>query len=130
MGENSLMVLEMISLDDVRADEPEMIFYGANTCWWTHDAEHVRENREKLRHQLPCDPRGGVLFQTEDIEGFLTAAEKNTERYGKHGLRAFMASHHQNSFLDNGSMRHWCEESWDDYNAALDKLDAALDEQP
>ena len=130
MGENSLMVLEMISLDDVRAAQREKdiaIFYSTHTCWWTHDPKDLGVLKDC---GLPCDSRGAPLYQTEDVEGFLSKAEANPEHYGKHGLRAFMVSHHQNSYLDDGSMRHWCERSWDDYNAALDKLDTALDEQP
>lgn len=123
LGENGLMVLEMISLDDVRADESKTIFYSTHTCWWTHSAEDVRANRGRsFVGGLPCDPRGATLLQTEDVEGFLSKAEAKPDHYGKHGLRAFMAAHHRNSFLDDGSMRHWCEKSWEDYNAAIDKL--------
>ena len=145
---------ELITLEQVRAAKPEMIFYGANTCWWTHDpahlgrtksneadilrtAENFRLNsadpnapiepfleRSRKAHGLglPCDPRGGVLFQTDDVEGFLRAAEANAPHYGRHGLRAFMAAHHLNRILSVREIRPWCSREWEDYNAAIDSF--------
>lgn len=146
----------LITLEQIRAAKPTMIFYGANTCWWTHDpshlgktkssemeirrtAEHFRLNssdksgpiepfieRARKAHSLglPCDPRGGVLFQTDDVEGFLKAAESNATHYGRHGLRAFMAAHHLNCILSFNNCKPWCSPDWDDYNAAIDAYDA------
>lgn len=148
-------VRELVTLDDIRAAKPAMIFYGANTCWWTHDPAHLGKTKsseseirstaesfcrnsstpdasiipyvERARRNhgsgLPCDPRGGVLFQTDDIEGFLSSAEENAQHYGRHGLRAFMAAHHANSFLSEQEPRPWCSADWDEYNDAIDRLD-------
>lgn len=112
-----IIIFENITLADVRAAKPKKIFYAANTCWWTHDPAHLGRKPDS---GLPCDPRGSVLFETEDVEGFLQAAEAHPEHYGKHGLRAFLAAHHQNACL-NG--RPWSAGSWDSYNSALDRLD-------
>jgi hypothetical protein len=151
----TLVIKENITIEDVRDAKPEMIFYGANTCWWTHDPNHLtvaRGNEDEIRRSaemfransstpdapldeylerarkahgrgIPTDPRGGVLFQTEDIEGFLQAAIDNQTAYGKHGLRAFIAAHNDNCFLPNG--RNWCSENWDEYNTAIDEMDVA-----
>ena len=102
-------IVENVTLDDIRKSKPSMIFYGANTCWWTHDPDHlghtvatkaeIRRTAENFRlnslakagpiepfmerarkahaQGLPCDPRGGVLFQTDEIEKFLQSAENN-----------------------------------------------------
>jgi hypothetical protein len=85
--------------------------------------EFMERARRTHEHRLPCDPRGSVLFQTDDVHGFLNKAAENPEHYGPHGLRAFMAAHHSNCVLSLADPRAWSDESWDAYNAALDRLD-------
>ena len=107
------MYEQKTTLADVRADNPETIYYGVNTCWWTHRPEYLyREGG------LPCDPRGGMLMQTDDPEAFLKAAEDNPEAYGKHGITAFEAALMGNVTAPNG--RPTCYKTWDEYNAAID----------
>jgi hypothetical protein len=151
-----MWIVEQITFEQVRMAKPEMIFYGANTCWWTHDPRHLSQTppaseaevrsiaetfrlnsdrkdapleefleraRRSSAHRLPCDPRGGMLFQTDDVEGFLNAAVQNATHYGKHELRAFMAAHHQNCILSLDNPRPWCAREWQSYNDALDRLD-------
>lgn len=113
-------IIERVTLEQVREAKPAMIYYGANTCWWTHDPNHLSRTTGV---GLPCDPRGGVLFETDDIEGFLKAAERNAQHYGRHGLRAFMAAHHLNCILSLSEPRPWCSPDWLEYNEALDALD-------
>lgn len=110
----------LITIEKVRAAKPKRIYYGANTCWWTHDPQHLGTTTTS---GLPCDPRGGVLFETDDVEGFLKAAEDNAAHYGRHGLRAFVAAHHLNCILSFSGCRPWCSPNWEDYNAALDLFD-------
>jgi hypothetical protein len=149
-------VIERITLEEIERSRPEKIYYGATTCWWTHDPKHLSltpeptegdirrlaetmlrssgrdqsklgEYLEIARRQsfrLPCDPRGGMLFETDNVSGFLAAARRNPESYGRHGLRAFVAAHHLNSVLSLEGQRPWCEREWDAYNDALDRLDA------
>ena len=93
-----------------------MIYYGMRTCWWTHDGNHLRE----LPSGIPCDPRGGVLMQTDDIEGFLKAAEDNPDYYGRNGLRTFMAAHHMNCRVAMRDFRHTSAETGGEYDAQLD----------
>jgi hypothetical protein len=117
-----------ITLDEVRAAKPRMIFYGFITCWWTHDRKHLAVNKSGL----PCDPRGGVLLQTDQIEEFLDNAvfsKKNLARYarlnvshyGRHGLRAFEAAHHLNMRVSVNDKRSTCFTDWEDYNRAIDE---------
>lgn len=106
----------LITMEDVRSAKPTMIFYGANTCWWTHDPDHLG----RTDSGLPCDPRGGMLFQTESVEKFLNAAELNAEHYGRHGLMAFMAAHHQNCVKAKEDRTPWCFSAWEEYNRILD----------
>lgn len=47
-------------------------------------------------HQLPLDPFGCPLFQTDRLTEFVAAAKKNAAHYGEHGIDAFVAAHHQN----------------------------------
>lgn len=96
---------------------PSKIYYGANTCWWTDDPRHLCRHPES---GLPCDPRGGMLFETTDVEGFLARAEANPDFYGRHGLRAFMAAHHLNCVVSKEDARSTCFRIWDEYNDILD----------
>lgn len=113
-------IVENISMKDVRESGAEKIYYAANTCWWTHDPAHLGVLEGS---GLPCDPRGSLLLETDDVQGFLNAAATNPEYYGRHGLRAFMAAHHQNCQLSLTNPRPWSEPMWDEYNDALDRLD-------
>jgi len=121
----------MITFEEVLAAKPEMIFYGAQTPWWTHKAEHLSafKMKEKLKllngdgsvrkevepPGLPCDPRGGMLMQTDKTKEFLEAAKRAAleGKYGRHGIYCFMEAHHLNmrTPLDN----------WDAYNDRLDE---------
>lgn len=129
-GIHGYLVERQYTIDDVRAAKPRMIFYGANTCWWTHlerdlsltsSAEIEIDGRMVRIDPLPCDPCGGMLLQTYDIEGFLRAAEASAAHYGKHGLRAFEAAHHGNVVISREDQRPTCFESWADYNRVIDE---------
>ena len=124
MRKHTAYITKRVSLQDVRDAKPKMIYYGALTCWWTHDPYDLCH----LTNGLPCDPRGGVLMQTDDIEGFLRSAEANPAHYGRHGLDAFMASHHKNCLVSLADVRSTCFETWDAYNDAIDETVVA-DEQ-
>jgi hypothetical protein len=116
------VIVERTALRDIRLELPSMIFYGANTPWWTHRASDL------CRHPisgLPCDPRGGMLFQTDNVIGFIESAVHNAEHYGRHGIRAFMAAHNDNCQVSETDSRSTCMDNWGQYNDALDKLDAA-----
>jgi hypothetical protein len=112
------VIVERITMADVRNCKPEMIFYGAVTPWWTHDPNHLCF----LPNGLPCDPRGGVLMQTDKVESFLSRAEAEPSFYGKHGLRTFMAAHHDNCQVSDTDTRRTCLTDWNEYNKALDVL--------
>lgn len=113
---------------------PPMIYYAVSSCWWTHNAEDLDRlpggkltiNRpgggeEEIESPgLPCDPRGSVLMQTDKPEEFLAAAKKNPSHYGRHGLDAFMAAHHDNCYLSRRDQRHWSFAGWDEYNDSID----------
>ena len=112
-----------ITLEEVGAAKPGMIFYGANTCWWTHRREDLYKHPET---GLPCDPRGGMLFETDDTEGFLRSAEESASYYGEHGLKAFEAAHHGNIIhLHNGWWYPWCFKTWQEYNNLISMEKAA-----
>lgn len=121
------------TISDVRAAKPKMIYYGANTCWWTHRETDLRRTRpqdfevggRRVRGvSLPRDPRGGMLFQTDNVEAFLRAAETEPSHYGKHGLRTFMAAHNDNCVVSESDPRATCFRGWDDYNRLIDEAEA------
>ena len=122
---------DWVTAQKVLAAKPEMIFYGATTPWWTHNPDHLSKLKMtgklkilnkagKVTHEveptgLPCDPIGGTLFETKEVEKFLYAAiPAGVEgKYGRHGVRAFEMAHHENQSTPF--------KSWDEYNALLDK---------
>lgn len=127
--------MDWLTVEDIKKLKPKMIFYGALTPWWTHDPAHLSKTpkgtlkilnpntggeKEVETGGLPADPLGCVLFQTEDVDGFLNNAIANTQHYGKHGIRAFEATHHSNAKALNIIK---CFEDWRSYNAWLDKVD-------
>ena len=109
-----------------RAGHRKMAFYGANMMWWTANEDDLYK---KPGIGLPCDPRGGMLFQTGegDLDKFLTSAEENTEYYGKHGLRAFYASYRGVVVTKDG--KPTCLDSWGAYNDLIDEYDAVKEAQ-
>lgn len=114
-----------ITLPQVRAAKPKMIYYSVGTCWWTHDENHLCRH---LGMGLPCDPRGSVLMETDKPERFLTTAQENAEHYGKHGMEAFMASHHLNCVVSAEDRRSTCFTSWSEYNRIVDEAIARAQE--
>jgi hypothetical protein len=64
---------------------------------------------------IPCDPTGAPLFEESNVERWIKQSESNPGHFGKHGLDAFMFSHHQNcqNFVSN---------KWDNYNNRIDNL--------
>lgn len=120
------MISENIHIDhEVEWDAIEMlakmlgwIYYGANTPWWTADSANLYRGA----HGLPCDPRGGMLFQTDKPEDFLKAAKDGIAHYGKHGLRTFLLAYHGCVVAKvNGKRLPTCLNSWDDYNNLIDR---------
>lgn len=107
-----------VTLQDVIAAKPTTIYYGANTCWWSHREEDLCKHPEC---GLPCDPRGGMLFETDDVEGFLKSAQDNADHYGKHGLKTFMSAHHSNMVVSKEDRKSTCFKTWDEYNTVLDR---------
>lgn len=110
-------IRERTTLADVIAAEPDTIYYGFHTCWWTHREEDVRI---KPKNDLPCDPRGGMLMMTPGSK-FLAAAMLNPGQYGKHGLDALMAAHNDNCIVTPFDNREACLETWREYNDLLDQ---------
>lgn len=108
--------------DDIARDPDAMIYYGVNTCWWTHRSEDLRRIKSFEKNEgLPCDPRGGVLMMAPALD-FIENAEQQPEHYGRHGLAAFIAAHNDNCVVDRKAdpLRQWCMRSWEEYNALLD----------
>lgn len=110
-------IIEKTTLEDIRATEPDTIWYSVNTRWWTHRLTDLRERPDS---RLPCDPRGGMLMMV-DAEAFLSPAEANPAHYGKHGLAAFMAAHNDNCVVSPSDSRSTCLRSWQEYNDLLDQ---------
>ena len=107
-------IREQITLDEIKAEAGEFIWFAYHTCWWTHRGTDLGT----LPSGIPCDPRGSVLLSTE-ADGFFKAAEANPDHYGKHGLTAFVAAHNDNCALEPDG-RRWSLRNWQEYNDLLD----------
>lgn len=80
-----------ITFEEVKKAKPKMIYYSANTVWWTHDQKDLQKG------PVPLDIFGSPLFQSDDVKGFLDEeAIKKTPAYGKDPIRTLMACHHRN----------------------------------
>lgn len=73
-------------------------------------------NEIKYNCTLPVDLEGNVLYMHNDPKGWVDDAEERSYLFGKHGLDAFMQSHHQN--CNKG-----CPKTWEDINNYLDVVD-------
>ena len=113
-------IRQEITIEQVRAARPEMIYYGASTLWWTHDPRQVCRDPGS---GLPCDPRGGMLLQMADVEHWLSQAEANPAHFGKHGLAAFMAAHASNCVVSRLDQRSTCVQTWQEINDLIDRQD-------
>jgi hypothetical protein len=94
------------------------VVYSVGTCWWKIGDPIYQVPAGRPGEGLPCDPRGAVLMETDDLAGFLQAAKENPEHYGKHGLDAFMAAYHGNVVATNGYPT--CFKTWQEYNDLID----------
>lgn len=79
-----------------------------------NDRLSLMELRESFSNNLPVDPLGFPVKKM-DLKLWLDNSLSNPSHYGKHGLTAFLFTHHQNckSFFSN---------KWDSYNNYIDKL--------
>lgn len=78
------------------------LVYGAATCWWNIPAmtKAVYQTEPHNGIQLPADPLGGPLFETDDALKFLRHAETQRTKWGIHGLETFAAAFHGNVTVD------------------------------
>lgn len=61
----------------------------------------------------PLDPSGSPLLQISDLNTWIANSEAKPEHFGKHGIDAFVKSHHQNCEGE-------CYPSWEACNTAID----------
>lgn len=74
----------------------------------------LKEMASKSAVTIPLDPSGSPLYQMDDLMKWITEAENKPEHFGKHGLNAFMKSHHQNCSK--------CYSKWEHYNNVIDQI--------
>lgn len=109
-----------VTIEDIRKAKPKKIYYSTISFWWTHNPDHLRKHPTS---GLPCDPRGGMIL-TDNPRCFLRAAETSPDHFGKHGLKAFMAAHHENMALRKDDPWPGCFSTWEEYNDAIDRREA------
>lgn len=62
--------------------------------------------------EIPCDPTGSPPYQTEEVDEWISRAEAKPDHFGRHGIEAFVKSHHQNCDTPHSK--------WEEYNKLLD----------
>lgn len=91
-----------------------------------NDPAVSEENKSKLKslkamadkalYTIPMNIEGGPLFQTDEPMKWIDSAIANPDHFGKHQLRAFIKTHHQN-----------CDEivfkNFDEVNTYLNRYD-------
>ena len=99
-------------LEDISTGKSSIIYYSANTLWWTHLEEDLKDStlagqaklEEKLSpekyevivgHKFPLDPTGSVLFKATNPIDFINHAKSHATSYG--GLEPFLMAHNNNS---------------------------------
>jgi len=109
-----------VNLVDINKSKHNVIYYSANTIWWTDDPsdlcqatdEHL-ELMAKMFGQaavesfkdnpVPLDPFNSPLYQTENVPAFTNPNAITThDAYGfkvEHRLETFMWSHAKNMIL-------------------------------
>ena len=120
-----VVIRQHTTLEDVKAAQPETIWYGYNTRWWTHRAEDVFSH-DGTHSGMPCDPRGGMLMMGPAAD-FLAAAEGDPDFFGSHGLDAFIGAHNDNCLVSDADPRSTCLRDWKDYNLILDSQEAEVE---
>lgn len=115
-----MKIIKEVSFDEIMEEAAnKTIFYGAQTCWWSDNPAHLH----KKHSGLPCDPQGGVLFQTQDgmAKDWLRQAKEQPWHYGVYGIRALMAAYHGCIVDDEGNPT--TVSTWDVVTELLDKYD-------
>lgn len=121
-GNTAIIDHEIDEFQAMELCEKKMVFYGANTCWWTADPKDLHKHPTA---GLPCDPRGGMLMQTKERDGmtFIKSALAVPEHYGKHGIRAFLLAYHGCVKVKETGLAT-CFATWDEYNQLIDQAEA------
>ena len=118
------MELEQIKRD-ILSGKAKKVYYSDKSLWWTHLKTDVIDATEKGRKYLDAtnqaivggfvDPIGAKIHSA-NAKDWLKKSLSNPNWYGKHGLKAFVFTHHQNcqQFFSN---------KWDEYNKKIDLQD-------
>lgn len=78
------------------------------------EAQYVKDPQLLLKHTIPTDPIGHIITEDNFPERFITQSVMNPYFFGKHGLKAFMQAHHQNT-------KDFFSNKWKAYNDYMDK---------
>lgn len=78
------------------------------------DEQYVKDPQLLLNHSIHTDPIGHLITQDNFPERFIAQTIMNPYFFGKHGLKAFMQAHHQNT-------KDFFSNKWKAYNEYMDK---------
>jgi hypothetical protein len=116
---------------DIKTGKSTQIYFSSKSLWWTHlEADAIQATEQGHVYKIAVarqEGRAGLYTatgeQTDPIGApikifpkpalWMSRSKKFQRSYGKHGLCAFMKTHHQNcsDFFSN---------TWDAYNQRID----------
>ena len=123
----------MITIEEIKRavanKSSQVVYYSEKHLWWTHSRKDLRHAMKKALVYIKttnrkldgksCCPLGYPIHEA-NARDWITSSLRHPEWFGKHGIEAFLFSHHQNcgNFYSN---------KWEEYNKRIDFV-AKLDE--
>ena len=118
-------------MSDIRRGASTKIYFSAKSLWWTHLKSDLIEATERghayklaiakregrgvyVRAEGETDPLGEPVKVFPKPGLWMKNSSKQAGSFGKHGLRAFMKAHHQNTST-------YFSNKWADYNNLIDQ---------
>lgn len=123
----------MISIDQIHEDisdgKSTKIYFSAKSLWWTHlESDLTEASKHGFSYQIrvkkgtgasficpsDCDPIGNKTKTFPNAALWLKRSLSNPAFFGKHGLKAFLKTHHQNC-------TNYFSNTWQGYNNLIDR---------
>ena len=110
-------IFKNITLEQIEASQPKMIWVARHTGWWTHRREDLR----KCQDGTLGDPMAGPVDAIHNVKDFLKWVKiKALEgKYGRLGVVAFIAAHNDNCKVSKTDLRSTCLVTWKEYTDCI-----------
>jgi hypothetical protein len=122
------LIRKKITLDEIKALKPTLLWVARHTGWWTHRKEDLQKNKEGKA----SDPFGGPVDVISNVKDFLQWVKVKALEgsYGRHGITAFIGAHNDNCRVSATDDRPTCMATWKEYNDVIIAQNAAPKREP